>query len=407
MTRRLMTISLLALVALLRVADAATDEELRQAWSRVDRHFAGVLDWTIQLYDLKSGGFYASLAAKEAGFAPDLESTGFVVRFLHQNGLTATMPEYVRSRILTSVRSMQDSSLGTFVDPSYRENSLKPRYQGRLLGSAQIIFQSLNAKPLHPYPGGGTSAPSHLTSLDAFIQWFEDEIGPNPGYAGSGTGNMDLLSSQGALMASTPLGGQFIAYANSRLEPAQDPETGCWTHPTREGGIHGLFKYVNYAAKTSTPLPRPERMLASVMRWYADIAPQGTEMIGTGTYSHDLPRLGNPIRILEKLQDQAGLKVDRDQWLLILGWYDEGISPHVAADGGLSRFRDNHDIRILDAVIAKGDQQVGDVNGTHNILGARSIPLRLLGWEVPPLLGADTYWSRFALQHRDDLGASP
>ena len=218
---------------------------------------------------------------------------------------------------------------------------------------------ALKAEPLHPYPGAATAQPVHLATLAGFTTWFDANIGANPGYAGSGTGNMDLLSSQGALMAAAPLGAEFIAYANGRLGPAQDPNTGCWTHPTTNGGIHGLFKYVNYAAKTATPLPQPERMEASVHRWYADIAPLGKETINGVKYTHDTPRLGNPIRILESLQKMAARAPDRDQLLRILIWYDQALLPHVAADGGLARFRDNYDIRILDSVLANNATKVG------------------------------------------------
>ena len=243
--------------------------------------------------------------------------------------------------------------------------------------------------------------PAALASLNVFKPWFDDKVGPRPGYWNTGTGSMDAMGSMTAFFPQLPAERrqQLIDYAWNTLVQSQDPQTGCWTDPLKEAGIHGLLKFSGMPRLAGKPFPRADQMAASVMRWYRHHDPVGFEQLGKERVAHDTPRLGNPIRVLALINKDRSAPITRADLAVVLRWYTKALAAHRTPDGGIARWRDRFDLTVMDKVAKPWTKPCGDVNGSGCILFVRTYGFELAGLKAPPVAGADTYWQRFAAHH--------
>ncbi len=362
----------------------AKDAQVIAALAKLERQFDGVLPWVAQLYDPKSGGFFESIAARDdPRWGPDIQSTSMIVKLLKESYLLDEMPADIRSGLVRYFQSRQEKS-GFFFDPDYPQFRDDQRTRTRMLGMASGALESLGAKPIYPLPGASEEKDemaAHIASKEAWMAWLEKNIGPNPGYWGRGTGSMDLLTSQGALVASLP-DAQRMEIANATrnyLAKTQNPETGLW-----EGTVHAALKFGSFLNGHGLKYPRADAVYASTMAWYREYAPD-IAYDNNSLGAVDTPRLGNPLRLLVYLQPQLSRPMSRADLLEILDYYNRAWPRFKHADGAFSRFEDNFKIRPLDRPVSDFVAPQSDINGTSNVRGARTATYELAGIEAPPL----------------------
>ena len=145
------------------------------------------------LYDPAIGGFYYSSSARDTeGFLPDLESTGQVLAFLDNSGLTASyrnekldyiLGEYrswanmlsdeTKAQILDFAIGLQKSD-GYFYHPQWA--TVGTSRLGRDAGWAKTIITVLGGKPNYPYISdtGTNSTASSGTSIVVPLGYYRD-----------------------------------------------------------------------------------------------------------------------------------------------------------------------------------------------------------------------------------------
>ena len=376
----------------------ANDPQVLAALDKIETQFASVYPWAASLYDPKSGGFFESAGARDdPRWGPDIQSTSMIVKLLNETGALPSMPADIKQGLVRYFQSRQEPN-GFFFDPDYPQLRDNERTRTRMLGMASGALETLGAQPPYPLPGANldqaeaknkNEMAAHIQSKEAWMKWLQTKVGPHPGYWGRGTGSMDLLTSQGALVRSLPDERRLEIARATRdyLAQTQDPQTGLW-----EGEIHAALKLSSFLSRNDVALPRADAIYASTMNWYRQNPPaQSYDINSLGPA--DTPRLGNPLRLLVNLQTEISKPMSRADLLEVLDYYRLALPRFKQADGAFSRHPDKFKIRPLDRPVADAPGPQSDVNGTHNVRGIRTAAYQLVGIEAPPLPGAREFYA--------------
>ncbi len=363
---------------------------LAAGFTRYDALLADSLDWAIELYDPRHGGFHENVAmARDPKFAPHLQATGQVLYALQRNGLVATMPETVHAALLGFVRSNRDPETGLHWDRAYPrtiEGRRGDRNLVRVDGFARGILRRLGADPGAAPGAGDIVIPPQLATDEAWQAWMRERLGDRPGY-----GTLDDLGAHAGLINALP-----PAERQARIERAvayvnryQDPATGLW-----DDSLDAAFKYVSFLRDTGRPVPRVEAIVASIWRWFEE---RETVVVDNTCV------VCNPVRMLAMvvaMHPELRPPPERLAWLV--DWHATHLERFLRSDGGLSRWLDRFPLDVIDTVVGKSPDPQGCVNGHGQALAARTALYQLADRPEPPLAAAAGFWPRFMARHHPE-----
>lgn len=379
-------------------ADLAKAPAVVAELRHLDTLYAGMLPWVAQLYDRKSGGFYESVGLSQGRedrpYAPDIQSTHFVVNILRDCGLVETMPTEVRAGLVRYFQSRQDTETGYFSDPDYPEMKEDPRTMGRALIFARGALGSLKSEPLRPLPGQASEAgghagesstiPAHIASVEVFRQWLDEQPWGDAWTA------LDHLASQ-AWLIKTQAPELREALADEALRNVmarQDRSTGLIGGGSLIVRISGAFKLAIFCEALKRPIPAADQLWDTVLGWYR--SDPKTEKIFL---------IRNPTDLLSCLSKATGHKLTGEELAMILAVCRRELARYRQTDGGFSSFDGKYYIGPNDLYLkvrrpARAGPQ-GDLNGTTNAWVLRQSLYRLAGVPAPKLATPEGYWERF------------
>ena len=255
------------------------------------------------------GGFYFSNSARDnEQFGIDIESTVQACFFIQNTGFLDNFdrdykkgfPKQMQLDIAAFAKSLQDPEDGYFYHPQWGKDII-PSRQGRDLGWATSIIQSLGDMPLYDTPNGhkgslgaplgiksvdgqssGAVWSPRLVTLDAFKEYLASKDLENMSYR---VGN-ELSSQSSQIIArdkqmwieqnpeadpetydnKNPAKGGFIEVLREFYDSHRNPENGLWQKETCYYSVNGLMKIsVGYNSLGFT-LPYAEEAFDSAIK---------------------------------------------------------------------------------------------------------------------------------------------
>ncbi|MCM8531928.1 MAG: hypothetical protein NE330_12255 [Lentisphaeraceae bacterium] len=177
---RLIFIFTLLTFKLSSIADLK-ESQLKAELDIFDKHFENTFSWWLKLYDVKSGGFYYSLSAKNSNgkFAPWFESTTKALNVLTWSNVLDQAPQGFKKNLIQYYQSLQEKDTGFFRDSFYGKQ-YTPNRLNRALGMSTSSLKLLAASPLYPLPSEKGSENTeaqehfaHLKSEEAMLKWLK------------------------------------------------------------------------------------------------------------------------------------------------------------------------------------------------------------------------------------------
>lgn len=368
---------------------APTSTLLDEKFKSLESAFDGVLDWMIELYDKKTGGFCESIGmAHDPKFPAHIQGTTMVLGALHPSNLIGSMPAVVRTGIINFLQDNQDPVTGLFCDKAYPEikkSARVDRHLARLTAMARRAFVQLNATPLYTISDSKRDGQlPYLKSLEAWEVWLRKTVNNSrPLY-----GSLDDVGAQASLLLDLPEPDktQYIEAITSYINPMQDKNTGLW-----DNSMNATFKYVDLMKSIKQPVPNAEKIVASIFEWFhenQDVMVDNTAV------------LCNPVRMLPQLDVYipARLKTD-NEFARVIDWHIHHFKPFKQPDGAFSRWQNKFPKDVMDVHYGTWDKPMADVNGNAQPLAARGAMYRLVGREMPPLPHSNGFWDRFTARH--------
>ena len=250
------------------------DEGLELVWANYGRE---LLDWYADLWDVKHGGFYYAMSARDhEGFLPDIESTNQALRLISASGATEEWGgDLARALPADIVRSTSDFVVslmaedGYFYHPQWGRDVPSDR-KGRDLSWAENLTERFDIKL--PYTTanqrlrsgkGGAGLPPHLQSKEAFIEYLDRLDIPshshNKGHA---------LNAQGGQIIASGLADVMFDYCDALQEKAQQARlakglkpNGMFQESVDYVSISGVFKLGQIYNAARRPFKYAEYMI--------------------------------------------------------------------------------------------------------------------------------------------------
>ena len=241
--------------------------------------------WLTELWESRIGGFYYSPSARDnAGFLPDLESTGQALQFIHDSGLCPEykdIPETIKMKMISFARELQCAEDGFFYHPQWGKDIPTSR-RGRDLVWANGIIQRLGAAMKYPSPldTQAKAAPKraeHLSDINAYKKYLSQFEDPDSKYYikkhSYPLGN--LLASQGAQIKAA--GDEYVLCTKEFLDRHQYSHNGLWQEKTDYDPVNGLMKISTLYSMLGLELPNAEQALKSALE--VALKPDGASRI--------------------------------------------------------------------------------------------------------------------------------
>ncbi len=234
--------------------------KLEELLQRMDKLFDGFLRWMTGQYDRASGGFYyAASSIGDERFQPDLESTAQALNIMQREQLMDRMPSVMWLKLIQYMQSKQDPLTGYFYDvnPAMARDEVMVQ---RALRYAVSALTKLGSEPLYPLPMLTGATPDYVRSPEKYAAYWQS-IDLSNSWRGC-----DRLASSGMYIADMPESERqpYLREAVRYLAETQDPETGLWGEGSLYVRLSGTFKLHTFYSRFGLPMPRTDRICASV-----------------------------------------------------------------------------------------------------------------------------------------------
>lgn len=345
----------------------------------MDGLFTELVNWLKGQYDAASGGFYYARSSRLLhGRVPDIESTAQALNMLERLGLLIAMPERIKADMLHFFRSRQDEKTGCFydADPAMREDEVMV---ARALGYSMNAIRKLGGEPAYALPKERESAPAYMQSEDSYSRWLRQMDLSN-----SWRGCDRLACSHVYLKQLDPLVREGYMHTAFRFfEETQDQGSGLWGEGSLYVRISGTFKLHTFYNAFQMPMPRMDRMYASILA------------VLRHEQASDMCYIRNPIHLLSYIKPQ----ISDEEMCFILQTTAINLSRLLRMDGGFSRelarspsapnaaqIKEGTDYpdRPRPVYLSEGKAE-GDMNAATQALLIRSLCHKLAGLEPPAL----------------------
>ncbi len=364
---------------------------LREKLRALESVFDGNLNWVINLYDTKTGGFCESVGmTRDPQFPAHIQATCQIVgELMNVNGLLSTMPVAVKDRIVSFINDNQDPVTGLFCDKAYpkiKESKRADRNIARLTGFAVRTLKTLDAKPRYDLISESNNAtPLYLQSAKNWEEWVRKTVSKERPFYGS----LDDVGSHTSILLAMPESQrkEFIDVATNYINPFQNTATGLW-----DNSLDATFKYVGFLNGVNRPIPHAEKIVASIYTWFE---------VNKNNFLDNTCFVCNPVRMLPELSSYIPKEFKTDKALSdLVEWHMAHFQPFLQSDGAFSRWQKKFPKDVLDTVYGQWDEPMADVNGNAQTIVARRCIYKVVGIEMPPLPQANGFWDRFVDQHK-------
>lgn len=284
----------------------------------MDALFDGFFEWLEDQYDPQSGGFFYARSSKASGqFTPDIESTAQALNIVERCGLLGRLDAKMRAGFIRFFQQKQDPESGYFydADPHMKDDEVMV---GRAIAYSLHALEKFGEKPLYPLPNGRNTAPSYMSSPEAYAKWLRS-IELCNAWRGC-----DRLCNSGPYISELPRGERerFLREAFGYFDSIQDPETGLWGEGSRYVRISGTFKLLTFYRRFETPIPRAQQIYESILYTLRNDT------------ALDMCYIRNPIDLLSYMPE---VEIPQDELLDIIRITTANMAKLKRADGGFSR----------------------------------------------------------------------
>ena len=246
-----------------------TVQALRNFYSIYDE---GIYTWLFGLWDFEVGGFYYSNSARDnEGFLPDVESTAQALRLIKGTGLLSALgddatelPEWMKKRILSFVKGLQDPVDGYFYHPQWGKNIVDSR-RGRDYSWAISLLSELGSAPDYPTAVDHlrnkdcSVLPAHFRSVGAFEEYLHSLKEEKP--ASYSFGN--TIASQSREIGAA--GEEYTDLLIDFLTERQNKENGLWEVDVNIASVNGFMTISKLYEAFGKPIPNSDRALESTL----------------------------------------------------------------------------------------------------------------------------------------------
>ncbi len=342
--------------------------------------YEDVPDWLSTVYDSTSGGFYHNaIMVKDTLYEPDMQSTSFGLSILINGNIVDmdTVSETFKSKIKEYVISRYDSTTGLFLDPLYAERIVQSdRTLGRSQGMAAGILRKIGIKN-NFVETGEITIPEYLLTLNDFKDWFYKQRWSRVWTA------FDHIAMQSTFIKNLPpeKADSIIHFIQEYAEKNQNQD-GLWGKgQPQEIRFSGAAKYGTFCMNMSIPLPNPDQIYKTVLKWFRD-----NKELDFSEYSGCpicVPR--NALRLLYYVEPDLSFEIpEEDKEILVESSY-KMLKYYHNRDGGFMKNRKESRIAPLDIDYGVSDSLVSDINGTHLAVTARKAIYDLLKRPIPKI----------------------
>ena len=364
-----------------------------------------LIKWFASLYDVKSGGFYFTVSARDTvGFGPTIEGTNWVLNVLKTIGIIPRttvcpedvyIPEKFRQGILDFLIPLQNEEDGYFYEPQFGKSVSETKRTRDTVAADMIVYFGGQCKYLTPSQRVMAQASlqeseeidlstlaEHFQSREKFKEWvYSLDMQNDPYNAGS------ELST--AYNMAVRLGYDDIA--REFLIETQNKNTGLWGGDADSTGIDGALKVSYYFSRDTVAYPNIDKMLDSVLKIMDE--EDMTENIGMARNWNRLAIIDRAMNSYEEIPADVKTKVD-ESLVKILNQTSEKLKSYRQPDFGYPNYMDGSTVTASDATVSLGLKE-GDTNGTTLAFDCFRTALSLAGVGDVPFEKMEEYRELF------------